>query len=41
MSKNWKYVPSWNPMPLLRPSSSTTRTIFQIRASPDRAEAMR
>ena len=38
MSKNWKNVPSWKPMPLLRPRSSTTRTIFQMRASPARAD---
>ena len=40
MSKNWKKTLSWKPTPSLRPSSSTTSTIFQISDSPERAAAI-
>ena len=38
-SKSWKYRWIWKPTPLLRPSSSTTSTIFQISATPERVAA--
>ena len=41
MSKNWKKPYNLKPTPLLLPNNSTTRTIFQIKDRPDRADDKR